>query len=290
MMTLRREVEKMGYEVVHVKTDSIKVVNATPELAQFISDFGAKYGYQFDIEAKYEKMCLVNNAVYIAKYTDEDCNEEPGEWTATGAEFQNPYVFKTLFTHEKVVFKDLCTTMTTQSAFYLDKNEGYPDVSEYENIKQLRYKQSVGGKLTKGQTSLLTLWDHISDEELDAKIAEGHHYLFVGRAGMFCPMKPGSNAGILLRDAGNGKYAAATGTTGYRWLESEEVQNLGLENQVDDSYFRKLADSAIEHISEFGDFYAFASDDDVNKYVNDIPFMNPPADEVPFDDGTIVAA
>lgn len=290
MMTLRREVEKMGYEVVHVKTDSIKVVNATPELAQFISDFGAKYGYQFDIEAKYEKMCLVNNAVYIAKYTDEDCNEEPGEWTATGAEFQNPYVFKTLFTHEKVVFNDLCTTMTTQSAFYLDKNEGYPDVSEYENIKQLRYKRSVGGKLTKGQTSLLTLWDHISDKDLDDKIAEGHNYLFVGRAGMFCPMKPGSNAGILLRDAGNGKYAAATGTTGYRWLESEEVQNLGLENQVDDSYFRKLADEAIEHISKFGDFNSFASDDDVNKYVNDIPFMNPPVDEVPFEGGTIVAA
>lgn len=290
MMTLRREVEKQGYEVVHVKTDSIKVVNATPELAQFISEFGAKYGYQFDIEAKYEKMCLVNNAVYIAKETMDDCNEEPGQWTATGAEFQNPYIFKTLFSHEQIGFKDFCTTMTTQSAFYLDKNEGYSDVSEYENVKLLRYKHSVGAKLTKGQIATLTLWNHISDEELDAKIAEGHNYIFVGRAGMFCPMKPGCGAGILLRDAGNGKFAAATGSSGYRWMESEEVINNGLQDQVDESYFRKLADSAIAHISEFGDFNSFVSDDDVYKYVNDIPFMNPPEDEVPFEGSVVVAA
>jgi hypothetical protein len=285
MMTLRREVEKRGFKVVHVKTDSIKIVSPTEELAQFIYSFAEKYGYQFDIEAKYEKMCLVNNAVYIAKYTNDDCNEEPGQWTATGKEFQEPFIFKTLFSHEPIIFDDLCTTMTTQSAFYLDKNEGYPDVAEYENIKLLRYRNRVGGKLTKGQQAALNLWAHISDEDLDAKIAEGHNYIFVGRAGRFCPMKPGTNAGLLLRDAGEGKFAAATGSSGYRWLESEEVLSLGLQDQIDEGYFRKLTDDAIAHINEFGSFDAFVADG-ADAYVNSVPYMNPPTtsdeEEVPF--------
>lgn len=287
MMTLKNEVIKRGFKVVHVKTDSIKIVNATPELAQFITDFAKKYGYQFDIEAKYEKMCLVNDAVYIAKQTEDECNEEPGCWTATGEEFQNPFVFKTLFSHEPVIFDDLCTTKSTQSAFYLDKNEGYPDVTDYENIKTLRRKAEVGSKLTKGQEATLKLWEHISAEELDAKIATGHNYIFVGRAGRFCPMKEGVGAGILLRDAGAGKYAAATGTSGYRWLESEEVISLGLKDMVDDSYFRKLADAAITHISQFGDFYAFVSDDPLSNYMN-IP-EDITDDEMPFEETNRVA-
>lgn len=297
MMTLKKAVIDMGYEVIHVKTDSIKIVNVTPELEEFVYSFGRKYGYEFEVEAIYEKICLVNNAVYIAKYTMDECNEHPGCWTATGAEFQNPYIFKTLFSHEKVGFKDLCTTMTTQSAFYLDKNEGYPDVSQYEAIKELRRKvkaaADVGSepKLTKAQAATLRLWEHVSDQELDEKISAGHNYVFVGRAGQFCPMKSGCNAGLLLRDAGNGKFSAATGSSGYRWLESEEVTKNGLESFVDDTYFRKLADSAIEHINEFGDFNQFVSDNDPSAYVNNIPpFMNPPEDEIPFEGSHIVAA
>lgn len=290
MMTLKNEVINMGFEVVHVKTDSIKIVDPTPELCQFIEDFGKKYGYSFDIEAKYEKMCLVNNAVYIAKYTDDESNDEPGCWTATGAEFAQPYVFKSLFSHKPIKFDDMCITMSTQSAFYLDRNEGYLDVSEYENIKILRHKAEVGAKLTKGQEATLKLWSSMSEEELDAKIAEGHNYIFVGRAGMFCPMKPGIGAGILVRDAGNGKYAAATGTSGYRWLESEEVVRMNMQNLVDDTYFKKLAEAAIDHISQFGDYYTFveidipnaAEAEDLNYYMNIPEYIT--EDEVPFDD------
>ena len=281
MMTLKNEVEKMGYNVVHVKTDSIKIVEATPELAEFITNFAKKYGYEFDIEAKYERMCLVNNAVYIAKYTDDEFNEEPGQWTATGAEFAQPFVFKTLFSHEPVIFDDMCITMSTQSAFYLDKNEGYLDVTEYESIKALRRKAELGSKLTKGQEATLLLWQSMSDEELDAKIAEGHNYIFVGRAGRFCPMKSGVGAGILVRDAGNGKYAAATGSSGYRWLESEEVVDCNLQGMVDDTYFKKMADAAIEHISQFGDFHNFVDADGLWKYMN-IP-EDITDEEVPFE-------
>lgn len=113
MATLKGEVEKFGAHVVHIKTDSIKIDNPTPEVEQFIYDFGKKYGYTFEIEAEYEKICLVNNVVYIAY--------EKGEgWTATGTQFAVPYVKKTLFTHEKIEFDDLCQTIAVSNGGELD--------------------------------------------------------------------------------------------------------------------------------------------------------------------------
>ena len=120
MMTLKREVQAMGYTVAHIKTDSIKIPNADKKIIDFCMEFGKKYGYTFEHEATYEKMCLVNKAVYIAKYKD---GKYAGEWTATGTQFQIPYVFKTLFSKEPIIFDDMCETKTVSTALYLDFNE-----------------------------------------------------------------------------------------------------------------------------------------------------------------------
>ena len=64
MIDLKEEVEKRGFTVAHIKTDSIKIPNATDEIIQFVMDFGKKYGYTFEHEATYERMCLMNDAVY----------------------------------------------------------------------------------------------------------------------------------------------------------------------------------------------------------------------------------
>jgi hypothetical protein len=123
MIDLKHAVQEQGFAVAHIKTDSIKIPGATPEIIQFVFDFGKKYGYDFEHEATYDRMCLVNDAVYIAKYKNE--GDKIGEWTATGAQFAHPYVFKTLFSHEEVVFKDLCETKSVSgtSSIYLDMNE-----------------------------------------------------------------------------------------------------------------------------------------------------------------------
>ena len=117
MRTLQDEVQKRGFKVAHIKTDSIKIPDATPEIIQFVMDFAVQYGYRFEHEATYERMCLVNDAVYIAKYDN-------GEWTATGTQFQIPYVFKKLFSKEEITFDDLCVTKSVTSSLYLDMNEG----------------------------------------------------------------------------------------------------------------------------------------------------------------------
>ena len=123
MVNLKHEVQKRGFTVAHIKTDSIKIPNATPEIISFVLDYGKQYGYTFEHEATYEKMCLVNDAVYIAKYAD---GKHAGEWTATGTQFQVPYVFKTLFSKEPIIFDDMCETKSVSSALYLDFNEELP--------------------------------------------------------------------------------------------------------------------------------------------------------------------
>ena len=80
--------------------------------------------------------------------------------------------------------------------------------------------------------------------------------MFVGKVGQFTPIKPGSGGGVLYRE-NEGKYYAATGTTGFRWLESENVKILERENEIDRSYYEKLVNEAIDTISQYGDIEWF---------------------------------
>lgn len=227
MVNLKHEVWDRGGTVVHIKTDSIKLAEPTQEIFDFAMEYGKKYGYNFEIEHKFEKICLVNNAVYVAKLALDDADwlndckkaadkglPEPTRWTATGTQFQVPYVFKTLFSKEPIIFEDMCETKSVTTAIYLDMNEG---------------------------------------------LGEGeHNYHFVGKVGQFCPILEGKGGGLLVREK-NGKYDAVGGSKGYRWLESEVVKAKGMEDCIDKSYYMKLVDAAVRDISEFGDFEWFSS-------------------------------
>lgn len=208
MTLLKQEVQKRGYTVAHIKTDSIKIPNATKEIQDFVIKFGKEFGYSFETEAEFDRFCLVNDAVYVAR-------DKSGEWTATGAQFQVPYVFKKLFSHEKILFKDMCELKSCKTALYLDFNEGLPE----------------------GE----------------------HNYHFIGKNGIFCPMKPGVGAGILYREQ-DGKYNSVTGTKGYLWMESDIVESLGKQDCIDEQYYIDLVNDAIDTINEFGDFEMFVAD------------------------------
>lgn len=241
MRTLQDEVESRGYKIVAIKTDSIKIANADKAIVDFCMEFAGKYGYKFDHEATYDRICQINDADYIAKYASSALCESvygytPGDnakaekkgmmWTATGKQFQIPYVFKTLFSKEPIEFEDLCEAKEVKTAIYVDMNENLP---------------------------------------------EGEHdYHFVGKVGNFCPIKPGCGGGILVRENtdknGNTKYDSVTGTlkpdkTPYRWLEAEAVKTLGKEADIDKSYHRALVDKAVEFVSQYGDFERFVADE-----------------------------
>lgn len=270
MTLLKREVQKLGYSVCHIKTDSIKVPNATPYIHEFILKFAKEFGYSYEIEAEFSKFCLVNDSVYIAKFKEpevkklKDGTQKEIWWTATGKQFAVPYVFKTLFSHDPIEFDDMCETFETkQGELYLDFNEGLPDVSkeekEFDKLETM-YK--------KGKLSDIEFEKRC--QELNDIIATGHNYTYVGRVGLFTPVKEGTGGGVLYR-IDKGKPYAASGTTGYRWKESETVKNLGMEDTIDKKFYTKLVDDAVDTISKFGDFEWFVSDDPIKP-----DFINPP--------------
>ena len=262
---------------------------------------------RYNIKATYDRMCLVNNAVYIAKYKDPDeCvamyGYAPGDnkkhknnpWTATGKQFAVPYVFKTCFSREPVTIDDMRETFSVKSALYLDMNEKLPDVSEYEKKLEKLESDYKKGKIL----------DTTFEPEamaLQEEIGKGHNLKFVGKVGEFCPVKPGKGGGVLVREQ-NGKYYAATGTTGFRWLEAEMLlkksaemvtvidPDTGKEKKVsgaelitgndgiiDRSYYDKLVNDAIESISKYGDYEWFISEDPYIPKEKPLPdFMNIP--------------
>ena len=202
MVDLKHFVQEQGFDVAHIKTDSIKIPRATTEIIEKVMEFGKKYGYTFEHEATYDRMCLVNKAVYV-DYCD-------GHWSATGAQFQHPYVFKELFSKEELDIKDVAETKSVTTALYL--NNGSEENPEME---------------------------------------------FVGKTGAFVPVNRGG--GILLREK-DGNYHAASGSTGYRWVQFEAFKNAHPDDWkewVDWGYFEGLADTAKAAVSEYGDFEAF---------------------------------
>jgi hypothetical protein len=217
MIDLKHAVKEKGFTVAHIKTDSIKIPNATPEIIEFVTDFGAKYGYDFEHEATYERFCLVNDAVYVAREVAgiEDGKPFAYSWKAVGAQFQHPYVFKALFSGENPTFDDMCETkQVSKGAMYLDFDAVQKPMANYQ----------------------------------------GMH--FVGRIGRFVPVTDESGGGILYRKVDD-KFHAVTGTKGHFWIEAEIAKDLGEELEIDMNYFDGLVSDARKTISKFGDIDAF---------------------------------
>lgn len=232
MIDLKHAVQEMGFQVVHIKTDSIKIPHATPEIIAFVREYGAKYGYDFEYDPNkdlYEKFCLVNDAVYIARKkipVQFDGDEVSGtgplqlgfkfKWDAVGAQFQHPFVYKTLFSGEEINFDDLCEAKSVVAGvMYLDFQAEKP---------MFQYDKGL------------------------------HH---VGRTGRFVPVKPELGGGILFR-VKDGKNYAVAGTKGYFWVEAELAKDMPM-SDIDMSYFHRLIDEAKSAIGKFGDFSEFVN-------------------------------
>lgn len=233
MKMLQDEMEGRGVKVVAIRTDSIKLLSPSPEDIDFAMEFAKKYSYSFEFECVYDRICLTTKSDYVAKYmTAEKCKElygwvpeenekMGGQWTSTAAFFSRPYVFKKLFSHDEITFKDICETKERRAgSMYLDMNEGLPE-GEHNYV----FVGRVG---------------------LFCPIAPG-------RGGGELMAKIENKNGTI-------SYNAVTGTKGYRWLEAEQVKFMSKEDDIDMSYFHNLADEAIAAINQYSDFEWFTRD------------------------------
>lgn len=226
MITLKHKLQEMGYTVVHIKTDSIKVANYDEKVKKFIFDFGKQYGFTFEHEATYSKMCIIDDAQYIAYEVEADGEKlEKPFWTATGAKFGGPmdksgrkplgvkYLFKSLFSHEEITFDDFPETKSVDdAAIYLV----YPSGAES----------------------------------------------FVGRVGSFVCVKPEYGA-FLMRVKGDSR-SFVTGTKGtdqnpLYWAEAESVREHPERLNLD--YYRAQCDDAIDTINKLYPFDEFVDCD-----------------------------
>ena len=229
MTDLQLAVQELGYQVVHIKTDSIKIANPDDFISEYIIEFGKRYGYEFEVESEYERMALVNNAVYIARDFD-------GKWHATGAQFAHPYVFKYLFSHEPISFDDLCETKEVKTEMYLDFNENEKDDLVYVGRigRFCPVKKGTGG----GQLLVKK-----SQKVIDKLLAK--------------------NPELEEMDY----YNSVTGTKDFRWKEAELVKELKIDEDIDYGYFDELVREAVATIQSFGDAEEFIGVFDEEDYV-----------------------
>lgn len=258
MILLTKTLDEKGIEWVHVKTDSIKIPNITPEIVDFVKEFGRKYGYNFDHESTYREMCLVNKSTYIAK---GESGKHAGEWIGVAAQFQHPYVMKTLFTREPIAFDDICETKEVKTTMVIDFNEANADDHAYQFVGRIgRFipvKEGCGGGTLlrdKGKQYEKQMEDYKKRKAEGKKCEEPS------------------------------RYASVTGCDGYRWLDAEVLKEKPIEevlDMVDMTYFRKLVDEARDTIAQYVDPDEFVRIGNATELeMAEMEF--PPDDELPF--------
>lgn len=211
MIDLKHFVQEQGFTAAHIKTDSIKIPNATPEIIFKVTEFGEKYGYTFEHEATYDKFCLVNDAVYIARKGEK--------WDAVGAQFQHPYVFKSLFSHQDLVFSDLCETkQVAQGLMYLDFTEIANPAFDYS------------GRAFVGRTGRFIPVQKNAGGGVLVRVKDDKDYAVTGTKGYF-----------------------------WVEAEKAQERNKDAEDPIDVemTYFESLADAAVKTIQKFVSFEEF---------------------------------
>lgn len=259
--------DELGLNVVHIKTDSVKVAAAEPNQAgpddediRKIQQFAAKYGYDMEHEKTFEKLALVNDAVYVAKEAGLTSNA----WSATGTQYipeANPYVFKKLFGFaDSIDFFDLCVTKhVQQGALHLDfgahnKASGLGDISIWPKDAKLTPEQAS----EMGYIDLAVYLQKQAAKTKDpAKIEEAERWyrdmteqlIHIGKTGRFTPVRPGCGGGQLWRIK-DGKAYAVQGTKGYLWVDSNVALYLP-GDAIDYGYFDRLVEEARANLEKF---------------------------------------
>lgn len=215
MIRLKSLVEAEGYEVVHIKTDCIKIANADDYIRQFVEEQGKKYGYTFEVEHHFKYFCLYNGACYAGLCAEDD-PESPNKWELTAVPVNLPYISKRLFTHEEIDNKDLAKlfSITGSDKFYVDMNEELvPKMIEL-------YPCTKRSGVYKSSNEDPKLYSEVQECYPDADLTPYHNYRFIGKTAYMVPIKPNCGGGSFIRKSAT-KSSAPSGTKGYRWMEYE---------------------------------------------------------------------
>lgn len=254
MLMLKHEVQSKGYQVAHIKTDSIKIVNGDKAIIDYCMKRANEFGYTFEHEHTYSRMALLNRATVIAEIGWPE--DEKGKWEAIGAQFgkkTNPYVYKTLLSKDEVHEEDFFTTKEVKTAIYLD--------DQYIGKNAQIYASVTGREISRTQPSnvaqmIQSRW--IKPKYLLQRESQG---LTPAQLEETKKRKIAAELGLDYNEVdyiiSNGfpdtivdKRVAVTGTTGYRW---ELASNYKGFDDIDMTYYHQLVHEAVNDVFSVGD-------------------------------------
>lgn len=241
MMQTQDEVEAMGQKIIHVKTDSFKMPNLVhgsdrqKEIYDYIQSRAHEYGYNFDYEANFDKLALTNKAVIIGHIVYNVKPKKIGHWEAIGPTYAEPYVHKSLFTHEDFVESDYQQFKQAKSSIYLDDKF----IGKNANV----YASKTGGTLYRtGEIDLAkkaqTRWmKQLSPEKAAKDLGiEVEHYNDIVNSNFKPEMVT--------------TYNSVSGTKGFKWRQWSDYKGV---DDIDMTYYEGLVKDAVDGIYKVGD-------------------------------------
>lgn len=254
MMMLEEEMVERSVNVIHVKTDSMKLTNYLPEDIDYAMKRANEFGYTFEIECVYDRLALVNKAVLIGHHEGKP-EHGPKTWEAVGSQFAEPFVYKKLFSHEEIEEADFMSLKAVKSAIYLGerfigKNANVYASNTGEDLlsaREVNIAQSIQVRAQKPIEKYLPKRDY---EGLSYAEQESNR---VAKIAKELDLKPELVKNIIDNNfpkTNVTKYNYVTGTKGYKWGLSSEYKG---KDDVDMYYYKRLVDEAVDSIYDVGD-------------------------------------
>ena len=259
MMMLEEELNARGCNVIHVKTDSMKITNYLQEDIQYAMDRANEFGYTFELECIFDRIALTNKSTNIG-HVEGKPEYDAHAWEAVGAQYAEPFVFKKLFSHEELDEEDFMMLKSSTAPIYLGNRfigkNAYVYASltgeELYAVREENIAQSIQTKAQKPIEKYLPKRDY---EGLPLDVQEMNRVDKISRElrARDFDISPERVQNIIdnnFPETKVSKRSALAGTKDWTWKLSTEYSG---KDDVNMGYYGKLVDDAVDDIYKVGD-------------------------------------
>lgn len=259
MMMLEEELNARGCNVVHVKTDSMKITNYLQEDIQYAMDRANEFGYTFELECIFDRLALTNKSTNIG-HVEGKPEYDAHAWEAVGAQYAEPFVFKKLFSHQELVEEDFMMLKSSTAPIYLGNRFIGKNAYVYASltgeelcaIREENIAQSIQTKAQKPIEKYLPKRDY---EGLPLEVQEANRVAKISkdlkaRDFDISPERVQSIIDNNFPETKVSKRSALAGTKDWSWKLSTEYSG---KDDVNMGYYGKLVDDAVNDIYKVGD-------------------------------------
>lgn len=259
MMMLEEELNARGCNVIHVKTDSMKITNYLQEDIQYAMDRANEFGYTFELECIFDRIALTNKSTNIG-HIEGKPEYDAHAWEAVGAQYAEPYVFKKLFSHEELVEDDYMVLKSSTAPIYLGgrfigKNAYVYASLTGEDLYVVREENIAQSIQTKAQKPLKDYLAKRDYEGLPLEVQEANRAIKISKElkGRDFDISPERVQDIIdnnFPETKVTKHCSLSKTKDWAWRLSTDYKGY---KDINMGYYGKLKDDAIDDIYKVGD-------------------------------------